>query len=653
MNCFFHDEKPAVIACAKCGIGLCRDCMTNAAYTYDGKPLCLNCSRPIAADELKEAQKEKTWSLVKFIFSTFFLIIALIAFAGGAEVSQIWIIAGVAGIPSAFKATRRSREQRIIDEVNDRLEQDMLNLMLGWLIRLILKLALVVALAPIFAVISSISNLVKFLKSKNKIKEAEETLTYIDNCLNEENNSNISQEPQVQTSTIACTAEHEADSSQAQNNKVASHTTEHSHTKEPAAPTYIPPATSAPGNNDVKKQNNSLIIAIAAAAVLLIAIIAGYFLWYIPYANDRDALRTYIYADNLFLRSSKVAGVEYNILSKVPYGSELITYSMDSEWAEIKVNKVKGFVASSYLLEWNDFKLLNNIWGSTDAKDCVESSKCRMALLDFCKLKKLNTGNDAWQLYTLQKETKPNNIMFPRLKNGHDKFTEFAFILKNNVTQERIMAIYSFDEETEKPIYLYDEAAPSNGQIKQIKYNRNRYIVSYTNQPTAATENKEATYVKQVQETITETVTDTKRAETAIAVEEKETVNEVNPISYPEEDNIEKVKESREDGPVLSVAEKMPEFPGGMQALMKHLRDNIKYPESSRKSKHQGKVFVDFVVNTTGSIQDAKVLKSSGDENLDKEALRVVENMPKWIPAKQGGKPVRMKFTLPVTFRLK
>ncbi len=83
MNCFYHDSKPAIVSCAKCGVGLCRDCMTNAAYTYDGKPLCLNCSRPIAEEELKEAQSSRTWSVVKFIFSGFFLVIGLMAFAGG------------------------------------------------------------------------------------------------------------------------------------------------------------------------------------------------------------------------------------------------------------------------------------------------------------------------------------------------------------------------------------------------------------------------------------------------------------------------------------------------------------------------------------------------------------------------------------------
>ena len=159
------------------------------------------------------------------------------------------------------------------------------------------------------------------------------------------------------------------------------------------------------------------------------------------------------------------------------------------EWAEVKVIGVEGFVASPYLLEWADFKSLNNVWGSTDAKEYIESSKCRLAILDYCKRNQLITGSYGWQLYTLQKNVKPNNVLFPRLNNGYEKFTEFAFILKNNATQERRLAIYSFEEETETPIFLYDERAPEEGRIKQIRYIGYKYIVIYTDDATTAVSN--------------------------------------------------------------------------------------------------------------------------------------------------------------------
>ena len=86
---------------------------------------------------------------------------------------------------------------------------------------------------------------------------------------------------------------------------------------------------------------------------------------------------------------------------------------------------------------------------------------------------------------------------------------------------------------------------------------------------------------------------------------------------------------------------------------MQYLQENIKYPRISRENGSQGRAFICFVVNTDGSIQDVEVAKSSSDIYLDKEAVRVVETMPRWNPGKQAGKAVRVRFTLPVTFRLK
>jgi protein TonB len=113
------------------------------------------------------------------------------------------------------------------------------------------------------------------------------------------------------------------------------------------------------------------------------------------------------------------------------------------------------------------------------------------------------------------------------------------------------------------------------------------------------------------------------------------------------------VEDIPEEEPILQIVENMPEFPGGMPALMKYLRDNINYPRISREMNSQGRAFINFVVNSDGSIQDVEVLKSSSDPNLDKEAVRVVSAMPKWNPGRQAGKAVRVRFTLPVTFKLK
>ena len=106
-----------------------------------------------------------------------------------------------------------------------------------------------------------------------------------------------------------------------------------------------------------------------------------------------------------------------------------------------------------------------------------------------------------------------------------------------------------------------------------------------------------------------------------------------------------------EENKVFDVVEEMPSFPGGMGALMSWLSQNIKYPVIAAENGVQGRVIVQFVVEKDGSITDVKVAKSV-DPSLDKEAARVVSAMPKWTPGKQNGSAVRVKYTVPVTFKL-
>ena len=102
---------------------------------------------------------------------------------------------------------------------------------------------------------------------------------------------------------------------------------------------------------------------------------------------------------------------------------------------------------------------------------------------------------------------------------------------------------------------------------------------------------------------------------------------------------------------VFDVVEQMPSFPGGNEALMKFLQDNVKYPVVAQENGVQGRVVVSFVVEKDGSITDVKVVRSV-DPSLDKEAARVVKSMPRWIPGKQNGAAVRVKYNVPVSFRL-
>ena len=106
-----------------------------------------------------------------------------------------------------------------------------------------------------------------------------------------------------------------------------------------------------------------------------------------------------------------------------------------------------------------------------------------------------------------------------------------------------------------------------------------------------------------------------------------------------------------EDNKIFEVVEQSPSFPGGDGALMSWLSKNIKYPSMAAEIGVQGRVIVQFVVEKDGSITDVQIAKSV-DPSLDKEAARVIKSMPHWIAGRQNGSPVRVRFTIPVTFKL-
>jgi len=139
---------------------------------------------------------------------------------------------------------------------------------------------------------------------------------------------------------------------------------------------------------------------------------------------------------------------------------------------------------------------------------------------------------------------------------------------------------------------------------------------------------------------------DVETKEIEINTEDKKDVEVV--IQAP----VEVVEEEEEEEVVFVIVEDMPEFPGGQQALFKYLSDNVKYPTMAQENGVQGRVICQFVVNKDGNIVDIEVVRSAGDASLDKEAVRVIKSMPKWKPGKQRGKAVRVKYTVPVNFRL-
>lgn len=151
---------------------------------------------------------------------------------------------------------------------------------------------------------------------------------------------------------------------------------------------------------------------------------------------------------------------------------------------------------------------------------------------------------------------------------------------------------------------------------------------------------------KEVVQQVLKVVSDEVETTATIKIEEQSAEEAVvfTPMDVQEEE------EAEEE--IFQVVEKVASFPGGNAKLMEFLRKELVYPQIAIDNNVQGRVFVQFVVNKDGSIQDVKVTRGV-DPILDEEAIRVVKKMPKWVPAEQRGKTVRSRFTLPVMFKFK
>lgn len=505
--------------------------------------------------------------------------------------------------------------------------------------------------------------------------------------------------------------------------------------------------------------------AILLSLLSIVTVFVVYYFWYIPYATDRDAPRYYTFT-NLNLRSSEVGEVEYNLLDLLPYGSELITYSVGDEWASVKAHGKKGFVSSSLILPSEDFHLLNSIWGNSDAKECVATAKCRIALLDYFKRANLNGGLE-WQLYTQKKNSKPNTIFYPRVYNKNSKFTDFAFLVKNNQTKKRMFVLYSFDDETENPVFRYDMEAPEEGYVSSVTgywvssnlkmtvvySNGTRKTVTFAgNPPATVNTNSSSTSSSNVSSSSSSSTTDYSSMSAADLNKEgdkqydqqnystafsyyqmaahkglleaqvnlgwmyykgygtqrnpdmavkylKDAADKGNAnacyymgllsetgidgfykdnktaLYYYEkgaglgQDNAQKrlqqlktepttasSRNSEERGDenalyMTSDLSEQPEFPGGQNALLRFLASSIQYPRVAQENGIQGTVYCSFIVERTGNITDVMIVKGI-DGYLNAEALRVLKTMPDWKPGKINKIPVRVRYTIPIKFKL-
>ena len=189
--------------------------------------------------------------------------------------------------------------------------------------------------------------------------------------------------------------------------------------------------------------------------------------------------------------------------------------------------------------------------------------------------------------------------------------------IKPKVEQKKEIPVARETQKFTAPVIKKDELVKEENQVKQMDQLNDKVAVG--------TENKEG-----VKDRTVEAV----RNDIAVAAPPPP------PAPKPEVAN-----------KVFDVVEEMPSFPGGQGALMAFLSSNIKYPVVAQENGVQGRVIVGFVVEKDGSISDVKVMRSV-DPSLDREAQRVVKAMPKWKPGKQNGSAVRVKYTVPVVFRL-
>jgi len=258
--------------------------------------------------------------------------------------------------------------------------------------------------------------------------------------------------------------------------------------------------------------------------------------------------------------------------------------------------------------------------------------------------------NEAYGAYQLRHDTSNRNLLaMIALILGIVAIV--AIFLGVNVAQEAIRA--AAQHETEVTLEQIDEeAAEEEEQEDEIVYEvqPDEQLVA---EETVMNSEKFTAYEMEddAPEQVTKTQDEVAQSDVAIgAVDYDQGSDEATHVLKVNEKVVDEVPPAVEETKIFEVVEQMPSFPGGDAALMQFLSKNIKYPVVAEENGIQGRVIATFVVERDGSITDVKVVKSV-DPSLDKEAVRVLKSMPKWIPGKQNGSNVRVKYTVPVTFR--
>ena len=260
--------------------------------------------------------------------------------------------------------------------------------------------------------------------------------------------------------------------------------------------------------------------------------------------------------------------------------------------------------------------------------------------------------NEAYGAYQIRQDTtKRNNMAMLFLLLGIAAIVGIFFAWggianaiaaseeRNEGTEALEMVVEDQEEDQQDEDEIVYDIQPEEEQVQQDQLMNSEKFTDYAMDDEAPQE-------------VTKTQDETEKSDVAISsVNFDQGSDEGQEVLKQNQVVVEKVEEKEEETKIFEVVEQMPQFPGGDAALMQYLSSHIKYPVVAEENGIQGRVVCTFVVERNGSITDVRVVKSV-DPSLDKEAVRVIKGMPSWIPGKQNGSAVRVKYTVPVTFRL-
>ena len=259
--------------------------------------------------------------------------------------------------------------------------------------------------------------------------------------------------------------------------------------------------------------------------------------------------------------------------------------------------------------------------------------------------------NEAYGAYALRQDTSKRNL-YAMLALIAGLIAIVATFLIVNVASEAIARAQA-EHETEVTLEQIEEEMEEEQDEEEIVYELEE-LEQLVAEETVMNSEKFTAYEMEddAPDQVTKTQDEVAQSDVAIgAIDYDQGSDEAEHVLKVNEKVVDEVPPAVEETKVFDVVEQMPQYKGGDAALMDYLNKSIKYPVIAEENGIQGRVVCTFVVERDGSITDVKVVRSV-DPSLDKEAVRVLKAMPKWIPGKQNGSAVRVKFTLPVTFKL-